>query len=119
MVQPLSPLAGQAELHFEGHLFKHSFERRRRNGARPVLAVEGAERDVLPALDVPRTPVIHQHNAEDMVDCIVHGDRLPLSVRRPNYARLSAATQSIHKTTGTRLFHVCAIAYPSMSDGHM
>ena len=40
------------------------------------LAVERAERHVLPLLDVARTPVVHQHHAEDVLLRLAHRDRL-------------------------------------------
>mmetsp|Transcript_42561 Transcript_42561/g.107385 ORF Transcript_42561/g.107385 Transcript_42561/m.107385 type:complete len:285 (+) Transcript_42561:343-1197(+) len=42
----------------------------------PVLAQEGTERNVLPLLDVTRTPVVHHHHAKDVVLRIFHGDRM-------------------------------------------
>jgi len=62
-------------------------------GPHPVLAVERAQRDVLPPLDVPRAPVVQEHDAEDVVRRVIHGDGLALPVGRPDYARLAAAEQ--------------------------
>ena len=62
-----------------------------RSDTRPVLAVERPERDVLPALDVSRAPVIHEDHAEHVVGGVINRDAFALPVAWADDACLSAA----------------------------
>mmetsp|Transcript_16871 Transcript_16871/g.49103 ORF Transcript_16871/g.49103 Transcript_16871/m.49103 type:complete len:287 (+) Transcript_16871:805-1665(+) len=55
----------------------------RGDGGRKVLGAEGAQGHVLPLLDVPSAPIVHEHDAKDPVLGLCHGQALPWSTTRP------------------------------------
>ena len=71
-------------------------ERRHPGGDRRLerLAEERAERDVLPRLDVARAPVVHEHDAEDVVGEALRRDRLAASVGTPTTKPSSSSMSS-------------------------
>lgn len=58
----------------------------RRDGGPEVLGVEGAQRHVLPRLDVARRPVVHEHEPEDVRRRLADRDRLAHAVPRAQEA---------------------------------
>lgn len=71
----------------------------RADGRTKVLAVEGAERDVLPSLDITSAPVVEQNVAENIVLSIIDIDRVThLGRAADEAAKLNLVVKSLAST---------------------
>ena len=74
----------------------------RRDGGSQVLGPKRSQRNVLPLLDVPRGPVVHEDHAEDVLVSLLGGDGVPHGRAVPTNKE-SHLELEVHQATGTKL----------------
>ena len=73
-----------------------------RDGGPEILGPKGSQWDILPLLDVPGAPVVHQDHPEDVFVSVLHLDGLPQGVGAAAEEE-SHLQLKVHQPTGTKL----------------